>query len=429
MVDISCGSSHSLSLDSAGKIYSWGNGQGGRLGHGREVGENAPRQIMDLKDREVQAIDAGDATSSCMTQEEHVFMWGCGLNGRLGNGNTQNELYPMLSEEIKHLNVLNMKMGTNTSFAILESRKVLAWGSSKNGKLGFPLANGKNYELPKEIIALKDFQIYQIAPGPFHTLLLTIDGKILTMGNSKDGKLGIEIPPLAGVIDVDQPLQIKRAPRFFCFQLAKKITKEYPLFRDYTEGGKLKALIDKPFAFEVTQVKCGESFQLFLTNNGEVYACGSNKFGQLGLEEDSDSEESESSSSEEEEQEDDEPIEGQLPISKKIEKKIKDLERRKDRWEPQQVPIAFNTTIKKVRQVAAGSHHAFALLDYGDGVMAWGRNTFGQLGIGGNKRDQLFAPMRLKTFGQEATVSQIACGEKHSVFLMSNGCVMTCGSN
>jgi RCC1 and BTB domain-containing protein len=43
MIDISCGSSHSLAIDKAGKIYSWGNGQGGRLGHNKEVGENAPR--------------------------------------------------------------------------------------------------------------------------------------------------------------------------------------------------------------------------------------------------------------------------------------------------------------------------------------------------------------------------------------------------
>lgn len=43
MTDISSGSSHSLAVDIDGRIYSWGNGQGGRLGHNQEVGENAPR--------------------------------------------------------------------------------------------------------------------------------------------------------------------------------------------------------------------------------------------------------------------------------------------------------------------------------------------------------------------------------------------------
>ena len=43
MIDISCGSSHSLTHDELGRIYSWGNGTGGRLGHNSDVGENAPR--------------------------------------------------------------------------------------------------------------------------------------------------------------------------------------------------------------------------------------------------------------------------------------------------------------------------------------------------------------------------------------------------
>lgn len=43
MMNICSGSSHSLSLDRNGKVYSWGNGQAGRLGHGKEVGENLPR--------------------------------------------------------------------------------------------------------------------------------------------------------------------------------------------------------------------------------------------------------------------------------------------------------------------------------------------------------------------------------------------------
>ena len=85
-------------------------------------------------------------------------------------------------------------MGTNSTFAILESKKVLAWGSSKNGKLGFELPQGKNYELPREVISFSfdKHEVFQIAAGPFHTICLTNKGKILTMGNSKDGKLGIK---------------------------------------------------------------------------------------------------------------------------------------------------------------------------------------------------------------------------------------------
>ena len=64
--------------------------------------------------------------------------------------------------------------------------------------------------------------------------------------------------------------------------------KQYPLFDDYDEYGKLKPIVttgkmkDQPY--EITHVACGDNFQLFLTNNGEVYSVGANKFGQLGVE-------------------------------------------------------------------------------------------------------------------------------------------------
>ena len=78
MVDISCGSSHSLAIDQAGGIHSWGNGQSFRLGHGQPIGENAPRQITELQNKMVKYIEAGDASSACITYEPAVYVWGSG---------------------------------------------------------------------------------------------------------------------------------------------------------------------------------------------------------------------------------------------------------------------------------------------------------------------------------------------------------------
>ena len=56
--------------------------------------------------------------------------------------------------------------------------------------------------------------------------------------------------------------------------------------------------------FEINQLVCGENFQIFLTNNGELWTCGSNKFGQLGLAVESESEEEKSNDENEDEEED-----------------------------------------------------------------------------------------------------------------------------
>jgi alpha-tubulin suppressor-like RCC1 family protein len=44
--DIACGANHCIALENSGMVYSWGNGQGGRLGHGDDTGENVPKEII-----------------------------------------------------------------------------------------------------------------------------------------------------------------------------------------------------------------------------------------------------------------------------------------------------------------------------------------------------------------------------------------------
>jgi alpha-tubulin suppressor-like RCC1 family protein len=43
--NIACGSHHILALTSNGKVYSWGDGSWGKLGHGSETEEWLPRPI------------------------------------------------------------------------------------------------------------------------------------------------------------------------------------------------------------------------------------------------------------------------------------------------------------------------------------------------------------------------------------------------
>lgn len=322
-------------------------------------------------------------------------------------------------------------MGTNSSFALLENQKVFAWGSSNSGKLGFKLAGGKNYMLPKEIIELKAQKVvlYQIAAGPFHTLLLTRDGKVYTMGNSKDGKLGFEIVG-GGIQVIDTPQRIKDAPVFFCHTKAKTRLKEYPLFNDYDEVGRLKPVFNKDLPYEVNQLACGDNFQLFLMNNGDLYSCGSNKVGQLGT---SKKTKPGTSSTDEDDTESDDGSDGEEDgeeLPKAIRKKIDDLERKKDRVRLERITRCFKEKVTfKVQLVAVGGMHAVAILQNDAGVFSWGSNSHGQLGLQKQDIHMSFLPYRIKNLGGEVACKQVACGENHTVFLMANGGVLTCGAN
>lgn len=50
VVYIACGSSHSAAITSNGELYTWGQGQYGRLGHGDEVSKYTP-EIVSKSDR------------------------------------------------------------------------------------------------------------------------------------------------------------------------------------------------------------------------------------------------------------------------------------------------------------------------------------------------------------------------------------------
>lgn len=81
-------------------MFSWGNGQGGRLGHGDETGESFPKEIVDLRDKKVIIIEAGEADSACITAKNELYMWGIGLHGRLGTGKSVNILSPKVVEDL-----------------------------------------------------------------------------------------------------------------------------------------------------------------------------------------------------------------------------------------------------------------------------------------------------------------------------------------
>jgi len=62
--------------------------------------------------------------------------------------------------------------------------------------------------------------------------MLTATGQLYTMGNSKDGKLGIDVG--RDIIDVELPVPIKKGPKiYYQNKTLKTELRQYPLFEDY----------------------------------------------------------------------------------------------------------------------------------------------------------------------------------------------------
>ena len=87
--DVACGSSHSAAITSSGELYTWGCGEYGRLGHGDNITQLRPKQVKALAGQRVIQVACGsrDAQTLALTDEGLVYSWGDGDFGKLGKVN------------------------------------------------------------------------------------------------------------------------------------------------------------------------------------------------------------------------------------------------------------------------------------------------------------------------------------------------------
>lgn len=86
VVDIACGGAHSAAITSSGQVFTWGKGRYGRLGHGDSDDQLVPKLVQALLEFHVIdiACGSGDAQTLCVTEDDNVWSWGDGDYGKLG---------------------------------------------------------------------------------------------------------------------------------------------------------------------------------------------------------------------------------------------------------------------------------------------------------------------------------------------------------
>ena len=85
MAKVSAGKNHCLALgaDRAARVYSWGSGSSGQLGHGNEEDVRYPRIIKEIPMEGVDMLAVGD-TSVALDSLNNLMTWGSNLYGELG---------------------------------------------------------------------------------------------------------------------------------------------------------------------------------------------------------------------------------------------------------------------------------------------------------------------------------------------------------
>lgn len=86
VVHVACGWDHSLAVSSSGELYTWGAGHRGKLGHGDEAAQLLPKRVEALAGQRVVMAEAGCEHTAAVTQAGDLYTWGQGDGGRLGHG-------------------------------------------------------------------------------------------------------------------------------------------------------------------------------------------------------------------------------------------------------------------------------------------------------------------------------------------------------
>ena len=276
IIQIAAGMYMSLALNDKGKVFSWGLGNNGRLGQGDENSIEKPKVIQYFveNDIKIKQIACGDLHCAAISTIKELFTWGNGNYGKLGHCNFEHMLLPTKVGFFSMSKVENVVCGSFNTIAVTTDSKIFAWGKNSHGMLGIPHLQDQNILIPQEVLYQKDdpsLIVSEIALGSMHQLILCTNGQLYSCGNSVEGVLGVE-----GVIDkVVAPIKVESTARFFQ-KTQKEIMKESPLFKEYSADFSLDVPSTK-LSNSVVFVDCSTFNSAFITNTGELYMTGQGK--------------------------------------------------------------------------------------------------------------------------------------------------------
>ena len=191
VVGVAAGAIHTVVWTDEGKAYSFGRGGFGRLGHGSKDDELVPRLIEGvLVGKRVVGVATGSAYTVVMTDEGKVYSFGRGKRGRLGHGGNDDEFVPRLIEGVLvGKRVVGVAAGNQHTVVWTDKGKVYSFGYGDCGQLGH---GDEEDELVPRLIGgvLERKRVVGVAAGGGHTVVWTNKGKAYSFGYGENGQLG-----------------------------------------------------------------------------------------------------------------------------------------------------------------------------------------------------------------------------------------------
>ncbi|KAM0934716.1 putative chromatin regulator PHD family [Dioscorea sansibarensis] len=198
---VACGEYHTCAISTTGDLFTWGDGthNTGLLGHGTDVSHWIPKRVSGpMEGLQILSVACGTWHSALVALNGKVFTFGDGTFGVLGHGNRESIAYPKEVKSLGGLRTIKVACGVWHTAAIVEvmgqtgvnvmSRKLFTWGDGDKNRLGH--GDKEARLVPTCVSSLIDYNFHQFGCGHSVTVALTTSGHVFTMGSTVHGQLG-----------------------------------------------------------------------------------------------------------------------------------------------------------------------------------------------------------------------------------------------
>jgi RCC1 and BTB domain-containing protein len=162
---------HSACITEDGDTFTWGTGEHGQLGHGDEINYSTPKLVEGLAGKKAKQVACGWNHTIVRTEDGRVYSFGNGEYGQLGHCNFDNKFTPTLVEvplERKH--VVQVACGWNYSMVLTSEGLLYSWGSGEDGRLGH--GSEHDYCIPSLVESLMFYKVVNISSKCSHSVAL-----------------------------------------------------------------------------------------------------------------------------------------------------------------------------------------------------------------------------------------------------------------
>ena len=272
---VAAGADHSVVLRASGAVHTFGRGARGQLGHGDRAARSTPSRVASsLLGSNIAHVAAGThfttvvkltgrraADGGAGSIAWQLYSWGTNDWGQLGIGTHSSASYdaPRSVSSLTSAalagtgapgDVASLTSGAKHTVAVLRDGRAFGWGSNRFGALGRSCYSPQTANVAgcavvrPELLSVGAATVLRgAALGGDHSLLLDQAGKLWAAGRNLEGQLG-----LGDTVDR------------FAF-----------------------ATVPVPGRPQILQVAAGALHSLAVGGNGQIWAWGTNQYGELAL--------------------------------------------------------------------------------------------------------------------------------------------------